>query len=111
MSAQGAWPAIFFLIASALLWVVPRSDAKCDTKSLHTVEALPGAFGLGVEVEAAGRKPTLRPAAEAVIQTAPAAMATAPTANPRTRRWRKVAMLLITPLLDLESTLRFRKQT
>src|SRR6266849_5395233 len=124
MSAQGAWPAIFFLIssssvwptafwnaASTLAWVLPRSDAKCDTKSLHTVEALPGALGLGVEVDAAGRKPTLRPAAEAVIQTAPAAMATAPTANHRMRRWRKVAMLLITPLLDLESTLRFRKQT
>src|SRR5260370_793756 len=102
MSAQGVWPAIFFLMASAwawvmspfltssssvwptafrnaastLLWVLPRSDAKCDTKLLHTVEALPGALGLGVEADAAGRKPTLRPGAEAVIQTAPAAMAT-----------------------------------
>src|SRR5712692_8839862 len=77
-SSSSVWPTAFWNAASTLAWVLPRSDAKCDTKSLHTADALPdcwpvlavGAPGLGADVDAAGRKPTLRPAAEAVIQTA-----------------------------------------
>src|SRR6266849_9092775 len=133
-SAHGAWPAIFFLMASAcarvmspfltssssvwptafwnaastLVGLLPRFEAKCDTKSLHTAEALPVCrsapaavpFEAWFEEVEGGRKPTLMPAAEAVIHTAPAAMATAHVANPTTRkarRWRKVAMFLNTP--------------
>jgi hypothetical protein len=43
-----------------------------------------------------GRKPTFKPAAEAVTRTAAPATRTAPAANPRTLRWRSLARLVIT---------------
>jgi len=81
---------------------------------LHTAEALPVCWStlatVALEVWEEGVapewKPTVSPAADAVIQTAPAATATAPAASPKTRMTRtcrNVAMLLITPQSDLES--------
>src|SRR5437879_62166 len=113
-SSSIVWPAAFWKAASTLVWVVPRLEAKCVTKSVHAAEALPAPAAVASE---AGRlwdgewNPMFNPAAEAVIQTAPTAMATAPAAKPRMRRWRKVAMLLITQLIDPEMPCDFRAWT
>src|ERR1700682_397075 len=69
--------------------------------ALHTADALacwlteaPATWSWCWDAE--GRKPTFRPAADAVTRTAAPATATAPRANPRTLRWRSLARLVIT---------------
>src|SRR6202011_712330 len=120
--SSSVWPIAFWNAALTLLEVLPRFDAKCETKSLQAAEVLPfgwgaaaafGAVARGDGVAAVG-KPTLRPAAEAVIHTAPAATATAPVAIPSIRTWRRYgtrAMFLITAQLDRVTTLIFHTRT
>src|SRR5712691_6230009 len=105
-SAHGVWLASFFLIASAWAWVIwplltssarvsatafwkaalisawllPISTAKCFMKLPQTVDAEELA-ATADWVVAAGLKPKLMPAAEAVTTTAAPATATAPTAR------------------------------
>src|SRR5450759_1416093 len=99
-SSASVSPIAFWTAAFTWLWLLPRSLDRWETKSLQMADAL--AFWLirAASAEAGcdeeGRKPTFKPAAEAVTRTAAPATRTAPTANPRTLRWRSLARLAFT---------------
>src|ERR1700693_6651593 len=81
-SSASVSPIAFWTAAFTWLWLLPRSLDRCERKSLQTADApafwLIEAVSAGAGCDAEGRKPTFRPAAEAVSRTAGAATRRAP---------------------------------
>src|SRR5579859_3562912 len=105
-SSASVSPIAFWIAALTCFSLVPRSADRCEMKSLQTADApvaelrLAAVSAAWAWVEEAGRKPTVKPAAEAVTSTAAPATATAPRAKPAIRTYRSLESDVITGLLD-----------
>src|ERR1700687_891175 len=98
-SSASVSPIAFWTAAFTWAWLLPRSLDRCERKSLQTADALVFWFTDAAAAEAGcdeeGRKPTFKPAAEAVTRTAAPATRTAPAAKPRTPKRRSLARVVI----------------
>src|ERR1700688_3616586 len=99
-SSASVSPIAFCTAAFTWLWLLPRSLDRCVRKSLQTADAPAFWLTAAVSVEAGGAegggKAAFKTAAEGGARTAAPATRTAPTAKPRTLRWRSLARRVIT---------------